>query len=510
MKTEPTRILLAWIGNADLQGAGISASTANKPRGAGPIAAAVGAMTFDRLVLLSDWESEKADGYLAWLRQRSSVAVDLHPTKLPSPTDYTAVFHAAREAVDKTLRAHAHAELFFHLSPGTPAMTVVWILLGKLRVAAKFIQSSPEEGVKVAEIPFDLAGDFLPDLLRARDEALAASVETPPDASFKTIIHSSAVMQQVIARARMAAVHALPVLLQGETGTGKELFAQAIHNASPRHKKAFVPINCAALPETLIESELFGYKKGAFSGAHEDRGGLFEQAHGGTLFLDEIGEVSPAVQVRLLRVLQEGRVRRIGESHERAVDVRVIAATHRDLLADVQVGRFREDLFYRLAVLALRIPALRERGEDIGLIADSVLARMNQQLPEGARRKKFARDAREFLHAQRWPGNVRELQTTLQRAMVWTTGNVLHAKDLESSMLTTAGGAGEAGAGDRVLGRALGDGFDLRETLDGVARDYLKRAMQEAKGNKTQAAVLLGLPSYQTLTNWLAKYRIKG
>jgi transcriptional regulator with GAF, ATPase, and Fis domain len=229
-------------------------------------------------------------------------------------------------------------------------MAAVWIILAKTRFPAELIQSSAKYGVQTASVPFDIAADFIPDLLRNSDAKLKqlSAAEPPETPEFADIIHRSQAMRRIIARARYVASRSVPVLLEGASGTGKELFARAIHKASVRREKAFVPVNCGAIPPDLVESELFGHEKGAFTGATDARPGYFENADNGTLFLDEIGELPLAAQVKLLRALQEGEVRRLGGKHAKKVDVRIIAATNRDLLEEISSGRFRADLFYRL------------------------------------------------------------------------------------------------------------------------------------------------------------------
>ena len=213
-------------------------------------------------------------------------------------------------------------------------------------------------------------------------------------------------------------------MIEGESGTGKELLAKAIANEGVRKEKPFRVINCGAIPSELLESELFGHEKGSFSGAIKDRAGYFEEADKGTLFLDEIGELPLSAQVKLLRVLQECEVARVGSSRPRKVDVRIIAATNRDLAEEVRKGRFREDLFYRLAVVVLKIPSLRQREGDIGLLVDALLRRVNEECAEepGYIQKKISAGARNLLLNHPWPGNVRELQNTLRRAAIWSEG----------------------------------------------------------------------------------------
>ena len=384
-------------------------------------------------------------------------------------------------------------------------MAAVWIILAKTRFPATMIESSREHGVRTASVPFDISADFLPDLLRQPDRELERlSAGLPPEApEFDAIVHRSPVMQRVILRARRVAPRSIPVLLEGETGTGKELMARAIHQASPRRDRPFIAVNCGALPPELVESELFGHERGAFTGADRARPGYFVAANGGTLFLDEIGEVPPAAQVKLLRVLQEGAVVRVGATTPRDVDVRVIAATNRTLTEEVAGGRFREDLFYRLAVAVLKLPPLRERPGDVGLLADRLLQQIDAESASepGYQSKKLSSSARNVLSRHPWPGNVRELSNTLRRAAIWSDGSSITAEDLHDALLPAARDRAAA-----VLDRTLGNGFSLPQLLAEVARHYLARAMEEAANNKTRAAELVGLASYQTLTNWLSKY----
>ncbi len=230
-------------------------------------------------------------------------------------------------------------------------------------------------------MPFDLSAEFIPDLLRKPDQRLEnLSAGLSPEApEFESIIHRSHTMKRVIAKARLVAPRSVPVLIEGDSGTGKELLARAIHNASVRKKKPFVAVNCGAIPSELIESELFGHEKGAFTGAEIQRKGYFEAANTGTLFLDEIGELPLAAQVKLLRALQEKEVTRLGASKPIPFDVRIIAATNRDLIKEIANGRFRPDLFYRIAVAVLKLPPLKDRTGDVGLLIDRILDQINEE-----------------------------------------------------------------------------------------------------------------------------------
>ena len=356
-------------------------------------------------------------------------------------------------------------------------------------------------------MPFDISAEFIPDLLRGSDERLKKlTAGLPPEApEFADIIHRSQVMSRLIAKARRVAPRSVPVLIEGESGTGKELFARAIHRAGPRRDKPFKAVNCGAIPAELVESELFGHEKGAFTGADRRKLGYFEAADGGTLFLDEVGELPLRAQVKLLRTLQDGKVQRVGSTRPVKVNVRIIAATNRTLTEEIGEGRFREDLFYRLAVAGLHLPPLRERPGDLGVLLDHLLQQVNEEHARqpGYERKKCSVNARNVLLSHPWPGNVRELVNTLHRVALWTPGRTIQSEDVREALLPPINRKAS-----KILDRPLGDGFSLSDLLALVARHYLERALDETQGNKTRAARLVGLPSYQTLTNWLSKYGV--
>jgi DNA-binding NtrC family response regulator len=290
---------------------------------------------------------------------------------------------------------------------------------------------------------------------------------------------SEAMLQVFKTAARVAASDAT-VLILGESGTGKELVARALHQASPRAAGPFVPVDCGAIAEGVLESELFGHVRGAFTGAQAARRGLFEEAGGGTLFLDEIGDVGPGLQARLLRALQEGTIRRVGANEAIPVDARVVAATNRDLELAVKGGKFREDLYYRLNVVTIRIPPLRERREDIPLLAEHFANKHGRG--EGA---TVAPETRELLQAYDWPGNVRELENVIARALAINPSGVVVPADLPDRVR-----GGEA-AGEPAKGLGLAPGF--RPTLDELGRRYAALVLSECQGNKTRAAELLGI-----------------
>ncbi len=298
-------------------------------------------------------------------------------------------------------------------------------------------------------------------------------------APYEGVVGKSPRMQQVYALVSKVVESDTTVLIQGETGTGKEVLARTIHREGPRGEKSFVTVNCGAMAEHLLESELFGHKKGSFTGAIDDRAGLFEAADGGTLFLDEIGETSPSMQVRLLRAIQEGEIRRVGEERDRKVDVRVIAATHRDLEARVREGQFREDLYYRLSVFPIALPPLRERREDIPLLAQHFLAR--QTAPNTPR--ALTTRAMDALCAHSWPGNIRELQNEVERAALLAGGEErIDAMHLSERITGPAGSLTQI---DRS--------GQLKDVLAQVERDMIVRALQRSNGNRTRAARELGV-----------------
>ena len=293
-------------------------------------------------------------------------------------------------------------------------------------------------------------------------------------------------MNDVCSMVQRIAQFDVSALLIGESGTGKELCARALHYNGLRWNKPFIVENCAALPDDLLESELFGYKKGAFTGATEDRIGLFEQANGGTIFLDEIGEVSASFQVKLLRVLQEGEVRPLGSSQRRKVDVRVVAATNRDIEEEVHAGRFREDLYYRLAAVTIPLPSLRERVEDIPLLAESLLEAAMKTL--GKRVEGFTDEALACMQAYHWPGNVRELQNEIQRMLVVVDSDKIGAELLSARVLRAAPIEEEADL--EILSELDGT---LKQRIESLEARILRETLIRYRWNKSKAARELGL-----------------
>jgi two-component system response regulator HupR/HoxA len=302
-------------------------------------------------------------------------------------------------------------------------------------------------------------------------------------------------LDEVCRVASRVAPYDIPVLVTGDSGTGKELLARAIHHASTRASQSFVVQNCGALPDQLLESELFGTKRGAFTGAYEDRIGLFQQANGGTIFLDEIGETSPAFQVKLLRVLQDGEIRPLGTARSVSVDVRLVSATNKNLQALVEAGRFREDLYYRLSTVTLSLPPLRDRPEDVPVLARAILARASQALGKAV--TDFSPSALACMQSYGWPGNVRELQNEIYRMVALADGPALDVDLLAARILEAGGGV-----------RTIGPDAKLRERVEALEANLLREVLARHRGNKSRAADELGL-SRVGLRAKLARYGLE-
>jgi len=346
--------------------------------------------------------------------------------------------------------------------------------LEAVRVGAYDYVSKP---FKQEEVLFALAKAEEHERLMRENRALrAAAIEGhTPD-----LLGKSPAIERVLRLIGKVADYRTTVLIQGESGTGKELVARALHRQSSRRDKPFVAINCGAIPETLMESELFGHKRGAFTDAHSDKQGIFQEAHGGTLFLDEIGELSLPLQVKLLRVLQESVVRPLGSNKDLAVDVRVVAATVRDLAREVSEGRFREDLYYRLNVLQIVVPPLRERTDDVPLLIDHFIARNNARL--GTHIRGIDPRAKRLLLEYHWPGNVRELENLIERAAVLCEGDVLVPEDMPERLQQPQ---------DTLHHVLSSSDLSIKKANRSIEEALIRKALAQTRGNRTAAARLL-------------------
>ena len=385
-----------------------------------------------------------------------------------------------------------------HAASGGTALIVMMSAYGDAETAIAAMQRGAYDWIqkpfRAEEVVLVVRKAMERERLRAevrRLEGELSSLRSSSDA----IIGRSAVMRTALDVACKVARHPTTVLITGESGTGKELVARLIHRESPRADAPFVAVNCGAIPEALLESELFGHEKGAFTGATRDKAGLFEEAHEGTLFLDEIGELPPALQVKLLRALQEGEVRRVGATSPSAVDVRVIAATNRDLQADVASGRFRADLFYRINVVAIALPPLRERPEDVPELARFFLDRHAARM--GLTARGISPGALRILTEHSWPGNVRELEHAIERALVMTGGDAIEPSDLPAPVRSS---------GDHA---AVTEGtLSVKRQTTELEKALIRRALEHTRGNRTRAARLLEL-SHRALLYKIREYGLE-
>jgi DNA-binding NtrC family response regulator len=332
------------------------------------------------------------------------------------------------------------------------------------------------------------------------DENVYLRRELEQKYTFNNIIGKSPRMQAIFALVERMARTSSTVLVHGESGTGKELIARAIHFASPRAGRRFLSINCGALPENLLESELFGHERGAFTGAVREKKGLFQEADRGTLFLDEIGELTPSMQVKLLRALQEKTVRKVGGNQEEAVDVRVIAATNQNLENRLQTGEFREDLYYRINVLPIHLPPLRQRREDIPLLVDFFLQKYSRQMDLPTR--QISVEAMRLLEGYDWPGNVRELENVIERALALSHAETISTRDLPAQLLNNRRSSLD-------LAELPEEGLDLEAHLEDIRAQLMAQALERAGGVQTQAAELLRM-SFRSFRYYAKKAGLKG
>ncbi len=490
--------LLTWLGKTDVQNmlqdknAAISSIVLKNSK------------PFDRIVILANSWDEHWSLYESWLKkclaavERPYQDVSIQKVNIDSPIDYKSITKTMEQWLQKLL--DTDASISINLTSGTPAMTAVSILLGKSIATCNFLQSTPDDEVKNVEIPIDFSTTYI----HSANLRIASSVASNPkiERAFDEITSHSKSIKTVLKKAYKLALSDLPVLILGETGTGKEVMASAIHSASDRSDKPFRAVNCGALPESLVDSVLFGHIKGAFTGAVRAHDGLFAQANGGTLFLDEVGELPLDIQVKLLRVLQQKEITRVGDTETTQIDVRIIAATHRDLFLMVEKDLFREDLFYRMAVGVLNLPPLRERYDDIEPLVEELMEQINLQTTKypDMKSKNISQSAKIFISQYSWPGNIRELWNTLNRAVLWSDNDTLETSDIQDAILSRPKTSNTS-----EINLSYGDEFDLPQHIDNIKKRYIELALSACGDSKTKAAKMLNIGSHQSLSNWMDK-----
>jgi transcriptional regulator with PAS, ATPase and Fis domain len=499
------QILLSWIGQADLNG---STPAGAKKYGEGPIVNALRERDYDYVRLLINYKDQDLAALKGWYRKYTKAKVELVHVPLKDPTDFEQIYRAAVENIETCSELFPKARLTIHATPGTPAMQHVWIILTTAKYEARLITSSREQGVKTASIPFDIAAEFIPNLVKKRDQRITDQFAGTPltEAGFEALTYRSSIMARLVDKASRVALHSVPVLIEGESGTGKEVLAHSIHKASPRADEPFVAVNCGSIPSELIESQLFGHKKGGFTGATQDHKGFFEVAGKGTIFLDEVGELPLPAQVKLLRVLEDRSFTPIGAEKPQKVEARIIAATNRSLISEVHKGDFREDLFFRLAIATLKLPPLRDREGDMTIMINELMKSVQTNMLElkEENHKTLSVNARKIFLDHDWPGNVRELRNTIARAVLWSNGDEISAEDAREAILVN-----HASAKQDLLALPLDNGFSLSDLLAKIEKHYVLRALEEAHWKKTAATEKLGLNSYQNLTQRMQKYGIE-
>lgn len=494
--------LLTWLGTTDLENmeegkpAAIATMALDHPQAFNNIVVLANSW-YDKLLPFHNWLSR-------WLADngRPCESIQVKTIKLTSPVHYPDIFAVTEQWV--TQLAEKSDTLTINITSGTPAMSVASVLIGKAKDNVFFYQSSKDKGISEAVIPVDFGQQYSKSAAKTvADKAVSTSYNT---ITFSSIIAESPAMKETLQQAKKLATSEVPLLILGETGSGKESMARAIHSGSFRANQSLRIVNCGALPESLVDSILFGHVKGAFTGALSDKKGLFEQANGGTLFLDEVGELKPDTQVKLLRALQDGEINRVGDDKLINVDVRVVAATHRDLVRMMLDGEFREDLFYRLAVGIIKIPSLRERIADIRPLVSEFSAKINttSQKQPGYKSKNASEKAINFIEKQPWPGNIRELWNTLNRVFITSENKDIDVDDIQNAIIKR-----ETKANSHPISLVAGQQVNVEQAIDEIKKSYVEAALSSTANHYTNAAKMLGLKNRQTLMNWMKSLGIE-
>jgi len=469
----------------------------------GPILSLIGAKSFDHIILFStpNTETHTRETRDALNSQFPIIEVEIREFPIEDPTNYIAILKGLRPHIQYIWTIYKKANYYVSVASGTPQMHACWILLAAGgEIPAHILHVRPHRFVSkskplVSEV--DFSGPDFPIVRANVAQFEEEGLQAPKlDSVLQQIgiVGDHPLMRNALEEGSILAISDAPILILGDTGTGKELFARYIHRLSQRATGPFVPINCGAVPEGLVESFLFGHKKGAFTSAIRDQSGKFDHANGGTLFLDELAELPVSTQTKLLRVLQDGIIEPVGGDKPHKVDVRIIAATNKDLKKVIKEGHFREDLYYRLNVGEIHLPPLRERSTDIPKIALYVLDKINSGLKKT---KSLSPGALTKLQDYTWPGNVRDLENVIERSVIRARKDVLEENDiLISEPITVPDLLGALPAPQK--------GFLLNEYIDKVRKQLISKALEMATGNKSEAARLLGI-SPQAVHKYLQK-----
>ncbi|RJP34725.1 MAG: AAA family ATPase [Candidatus Omnitrophota bacterium] len=513
------RILVSWIGDKDLLAAGIKVKKeGEREEKLGPIARALQKeqwKAYDMICLLDD--RGNGEKYKSWLATSHSVlsdrieifSIDLHH----EPMNYRRIYTEADGVLKRLKSETEHTCYVFLLSAGTGAMMAIWILLSQTSHPAELLETSEEKGCLFVKLPFAISAEYIPVKPKSLYEAKKRLDSRPKekreriDRAFHRIIGRSPALEEAIIFAKSYALSNHTVLILGETGTGKELFAKAIHDASDRYKEKFEARNMAALPDNLIESELFGHVKGAFSSADRDHKGIFENANKGTVFLDEVAELPLPQQAKLLRVLQNREFQPVGSTETKTFKGRIIAATNQNLQELVEIGRFREDLFYRLNVLDLHLPPLRKREGDLTSLITHFLKINNENGkkndPYAYQEKTISPYAMNVLLNHDWPGNIRELENVMIKLCNKTHYNKIDESDVRKHLTQVNYSL--------FLEKFVLHGLEKeKKSYDQLEMDFREfcydYALSKAKGNETKAAELLQYSNRPTLHNHIEKF----
>ena len=494
--------LLTWLGNKDLE------NMEQDQNAAVSTLAIKSATPFDKIVILSNKDETKWNQFERFLKKRMAMSnrpaedIQVYKVHITNPIDYQSIASETEKWITK-LSEEADT-LSINLTSGTPTMTTLSVLIGKAKVNTEFLQATPSNELIQVKIPIDFGQEYF----RSASKSIASTATSLPKISqaFSELTINSSTMLNVVNKAKRISSSEVPALILGDTGTGKELMAVAIHKGSLRSHKPLKIINCGAFAENLVDSTLFGHKKGAFTGAEKDHPGLFEQADGGTIFLDEVGELTPEIQVKLLRALQQGEINRLGDTKTINVDVRIIAATHQDLVKLVSEGKFREDLFYRLAVGIIKMPALRDRCEDISTIVNQLVEQINKA---GSKHpsyisKQISSKGINFILSQGWPGNIRELWSTLNRAFLWSDSHIVTEVDLSEALINRT-----SLSNNEEIILSFNDKVDISQLTENYQKKYVEAALKASGNIKKHATKMLGLKDHQTLSNWMKRLNIE-